>query len=87
MEKARPMNEKLMKRCFFSRQSPHVFVNSLIKVLFLICTLTWCVKNHVSRQGKLMKRRNESILIIVNNYDFGTVELIFVAFHFDFCWF
>ena len=36
-----------------SRQSRHIsFVIIMIKVLSLLCTLTWRVKNYVSRQAK-----------------------------------
>ena len=42
------------------------FVNNTIKKLFPFCTLNWRVKSYVFRQGKGIKRRNESYIIIIN---------------------
>ena len=45
------------------RQSQHFsFIDNLIEVLFPICTLTWRVDNYVSRQGKVINRRNEGTI-------------------------
>ena len=54
MEKTRCMKEKMDGEVFFSLQIRHYpFLDSMIKVLFPICTLIWCVNNYVSRQGKV----------------------------------
>ena len=48
-----------------SRQSRHFpFIDIMIKVFSSICTLSWRVKNYVSRQGKGVYRRNESTIAI-----------------------
>ena len=67
MERAQSMKEqKWMARCLLPRQSRHFFfIDNAIKVLFPICTLIWRVNNYVSRQGKSIDRRNESIIIII----------------------
>ena len=80
MEKTRSVREDMNGKVYISRQSRHSFVNNMIKLLFPICTLTWPVNNYVSRQGKGINRRKESTIIIIN-YDFGTVEVIFFALH------
>ena len=50
---------------FISRQSRHFsFVNNINKALFPVCTLNWRVNKYVSRQGKGIKRRNKSTIII-----------------------
>ena len=50
-----------MERWFISRQSQHFDFHVVIyQVLFPICTLTWRVNNHVSRQGSGINGRNES---------------------------
>ena len=50
-----------MERLFISCQSRHFDFDVLIfEILFPICALTWRLKNHVSRQGKGINRRNES---------------------------
>ena len=83
MEKTRPMKGEMDGDVFISRQSRHFFfINGMIKVLFPICTLTWRVNNYVSCHGKGIKRRNENTTSI-NIDDFGTVEVIFIAFHFE----
>ena len=65
MEKTPSVKEEMDGMAFISRQSRHIcFVIIMIKVLFptlSICTLTWRVNNYVSRQGKGINRRNESI--------------------------
>ena len=61
-----------MERCLFpDRVGISVFIVNMIKILFLICTLTWRVNNYFSRQGKGINNRNESTIIImttVNHY-------------------
>ena len=52
--------------CLFpARVGIFSFVNKMIKVLFIVCTLTWRVKNYVSRQGESINRRNESTITII----------------------
>ena len=89
MEKTRPMREEMDGKVIISRHSRHFFiVNSTFKVLLPICTSTWRLNSYVSRQGKGINRRNEStIIMMINILDFGTVEVIFVAFHFNCCLF
>ena len=59
------MKEEMDGEVFISRQSRHFsFIDNMIKVLFLVCTLNWRVINYVSRQGKSIKKRNESAFII-----------------------
>ena len=49
-----------MEKLLISRQSRHSNFDVLVMlVLFFICTLTWRVKNYVSRQRKDISRRNE----------------------------
>ena len=61
MEKALSIKEEKDGEVFISRQSQNfLFVDKIINVLFHICTLTWPVNTHVSRQGKSINRRNES---------------------------
>ena len=61
MEETRSLKEEMEGKVFVSRQSRHIsFVINMIKVLFLLCTFTWSVKNYVSRQAKDRIRRNES---------------------------
>ena len=51
---------------FYSRPSRHFsLIDNTIGVLFLIFTFNWRVNNYVSRQGKGINRRNESIIIII----------------------
>ena len=60
MEKTWPMREEMDGKVFISRQNGHfIFIVNMIKVLFPICTLTWCVNNFVSRRGKDIHRKNE----------------------------
>ena len=48
------MKEEMDREVFVSRQSRHSpFIDHMIKVLFLICTLIWRVNNYVSRQGEV----------------------------------
>ena len=87
MEKTRPMKGRMDGKVFISRESQHfLFVNCMIEVLFRICISTWRVNTYVSRQGKSIKRRNESTVIIII-YDFGTVKVMLVAYHFNCFWF
>ena len=52
-----------MERCSFpSRVGISLFLVTIIKVLFPICTLTWCVNNYVFLQGRGLKRRNEGTM-------------------------
>ena len=61
MEKARSGKEEMNGKVFTSRQIRHIsFVFIMIKVLSLLCTLTWRVNNFVSRQEKCINRRNEN---------------------------
>ena len=54
IEKTRSMQEEMDGEVFISRQSRHYpFVDNMIKLLFLICTLSWHVNNYVSRRGKV----------------------------------
>ena len=55
MEKTRSVKEEMDRKVFISRKSRHPFslINTMIKVLFPICTLIWRVSNYVSRQGKV----------------------------------
>ena len=55
MEKSRSEKEEMDGKVFISRQSRHPFflINTMIKVLFPICTLIWRVNNYFSRQGKI----------------------------------
>ena len=47
-----PWRKKWMERCLFpARVGISPLINNMIKVLFPICTLIWCVSNYVSRQG------------------------------------
>ena len=83
MKKTRPVKGDMNGKVFISRQSWHFFyVNSMIKVLSLICTLTWRVNNYVSHQEKGLNKRNESTIDIIKNYEFDTVEVLFITFHF-----
>ena len=62
MEKTRSVNEEMEGKLFISRQSRHIFfVIIMIKVLFPTLYFTWRVNNYVSRQGKSINRRNDSI--------------------------
>ena len=64
MEKTRFMKEEKDGEVFISRQSGHFsFLENKLTVLFPICTSNWRVSNYVFRQGKGMKRRNESTII------------------------
>ena len=57
----RPVWRKIQKKVFNSRQVWHFFfVDIIIKVFSLLCTLNWVVNNHVSRQGKKINRLDES---------------------------
>ena len=52
-------------KVFISHQIQHLtLVNINIKVLFPICNLTWRVKNYVFCQGKGIKSRNESTILL-----------------------
>ena len=54
------------RRGVFPRQSRHFsYIDNMIEVLFPICTLNWRVNNYVTRQGKGIKRRNESTIIVL----------------------
>ena len=65
VEKTQFMKEEMDGELFISRQSRHYsFIESLIKLLFPLCTLNWRVNNFVSSQGKSTNRKNEST---VNN--------------------
>ena len=82
MQMTRPMKGEMDGEVFIFHQSFFFsVVNSMVKVLFPVCTLTWRVNNYVSRQGKVMNWRNEST-IVININDFGTGEAIFVTFYF-----
>ena len=53
-------------KMFISPQSLNfLFVKSMIKALFPICTLTWRVNISVSRQAKGMNKRDESSILII----------------------
>ena len=65
------MKEDVYRNVFISRQSRHFFfIVNIIKVLFPICILTWRVSNYVSRQGRGINRRNESIIFQESYYHF-----------------
>ena len=54
MEKTRSMKEEMKGEVFISRSSRHsLFIDNMIKVLFIICILIWRVNNYASRQGKV----------------------------------
>ena len=60
------MKEEMEGEVFISRPGWHSsFIDSMSKVLFPICTLSWCVNNYVYGQGKILNRRNESTTIII----------------------
>ena len=64
MEKTLPMRKEMDGKVFICRQSGHFsFVKKMIKVLFLLCTLTLRVNNPGSRQGEGINRRIESTKI------------------------
>ena len=69
-----------MKRCLIpARVGIFSFIVSMIKALFAICTLTWRVNKHISRQIKVTNRRNESTVIITELFHFDyqlTVKII-----------
>ena len=73
-----------MKRCFYpGRVGIFSFVNIMKKILFPSCTLTWRVNNYFFRRRRSLDRRNENTFIMVLiNFDFGTVEILFVVLHF-----
>ena len=56
---------------FFPPKSAFFFVDSIITVLFLFCTLNWRVDIYASRRGKGIKRRNESTIVNVKNIPFA----------------
>ena len=61
LEKTRRMKEEFDGNVFVSRQSQRfLFIVKMVKMLYPVCTLTWRVNNCVSRQGKGIKRTNES---------------------------
>ena len=63
-EKMQLKREVMGGKVFISRQSWHfLFEDNIIEVFLLICTLSWCVNSHVSRQGRSINRKNESINI------------------------
>ena len=60
------MKEEMEGVVFFFRQSQHFsLIGNTIKGLFSICNLNWPVHNYVSRQGKSINTRNESINIVI----------------------
>ena len=66
MEKTWFLKEEMDGQLFISHQNGQFyFLGNMIKVAFRICTLKWRVKNYASRQGKSIKRRNESVIDIV----------------------
>ena len=66
MEKTQSMNEEMDGEVFYYHQSRHFpFTDNMNKVLFPIFTSIWRLSNYVSRQGKGINRRNESIFIII----------------------
>ena len=73
------------KGVYFPPELEFFFVSKRIKVLFATCTLTFRVNIYVSRQGKDINKRNKIIFDVINIYDFGTVVVNFVAFHFNCC--
>ena len=82
-ERARPMREEEDGKLFITRQSRlSNFEVIFFYTLFPICTLTWRAKNYVSRQGKGIKRRNEStrhniIIVKSENCSYFVVLAIF----------
>ena len=60
----------MKKSLFLIRVGIFSFIVNMIKVLFPISTLTWRVNNYVSRQGKGIKGRNESAIMIMNCIDY-----------------
>ena len=66
MEKTRSMKEEMDGMVLISRQSWHFpFINNIVNALFPYCTLNWRVNSYVSRQGKCVNRRKESVVIII----------------------
>ena len=66
MKKMRSTREEMDGNVFIFRQIWHFsFVNIVIKVLFPICTLTWCVNNCVSRHGKGKSGRSENTRVLL----------------------
>ena len=49
----------------------------MIQVLFPICTLNWRVNNYVSRQEKVINRRNESTVFIIKIVAFSVLYSMF----------
>ena len=57
IEKTRPTKEEMDGKVFTSRLSLYMFgnfpfIDKMIKVLLLLCTLIWRVSNYISRQAK-----------------------------------
>ena len=74
-----------MEKCLFpARVGIFFFIVNLIKILFRICTLTWCVTKYCFRQERGINRRSESTTIkimynsvqTVLNYIFHLIDLI-----------
>ena len=77
MEKTQSMKEEMDGEVYIPCQSRHfAFVDDMIKVIFPICTLNWRVNSYASRQRKGIKKRNESIILIINFLAFGTVKVL-----------
>ena len=64
-------------KVFISRQSRHLFllINSMIKVLFPICTLIWRENIYFSRQGKVLIGEIKVQLILYKLQPLGIVSL------------
>ena len=61
-----PWRKKWTEECLFpAKVGIFSFVNTMIKVLFPICTSIWRVNNYVSPPRKDLNRRNESTMIII----------------------
>ena len=66
MEKTWPLKGEMDWEVFLSRQSwQFCFIDNIIKVIFPICILNWCVTKHVSRQEKSINKRGKILLLMI----------------------
>ena len=58
------------KKCVYFKSRNFLFVVNLVKMLFPIFILTWCVNKYFSRQGRSKNKRNNITIIKKNIFHF-----------------
>ena len=65
MEKTRSMKQEMDGEVFSPPELAFIVYRDYTQSTFLFCTLNWRVNYLVSRQGKVISKRNESIFVII----------------------